>query len=235
MAESSGSQHDTKRSAVRRWIVRGVVFVLLGAVVNVAVAWGCATFLADARNGWEMHSGATRLESGAVWGIRRRERPGYLKMDCHVGSPAQQWDARWQAARSLIEHWSRVPNDPSSFSDWDEQASGWPMLSFWSRLEIVDYRHNFVSTDARVLPHDKLEKGIYVDARWISKQAILPFGPIWHGVIVNTLFYAAVVVLLYGLLHSLRRRRRVRKGLCAKCAYPVGSSDVCTECGHPVR
>jgi hypothetical protein len=34
---------------------------------------------------------------------------------------------------------------------------------------------------------------------------------------------------------SVRRRMRIRRGLCPACAYPVGQSDVCTECGRPVR
>ncbi len=30
---------------------------------------------------------------------------------------------------------------------------------------------------------------------------------------------------------ALRRFLRVRRGLCPKCAYPMGESSVCTECG----
>ncbi len=33
---------------------------------------------------------------------------------------------------------------------------------------------------------------------------------------------------------ALRRFLRVRRGLCAKCAYPMGESDVCSECGKPL-
>ncbi len=31
---------------------------------------------------------------------------------------------------------------------------------------------------------------------------------------------------------ALRRFLRVRRGLCPKCAYPMGESSVCTECGR---
>ena len=31
---------------------------------------------------------------------------------------------------------------------------------------------------------------------------------------------------------ALRRFLRLRRGLCPKCAYPIGESTVCTECGH---
>ncbi len=33
---------------------------------------------------------------------------------------------------------------------------------------------------------------------------------------------------------SLRRFLRVRRGLCPTCAYPMGESAVCTECGRDV-
>jgi hypothetical protein len=33
---------------------------------------------------------------------------------------------------------------------------------------------------------------------------------------------------------ALRRRRRIKRGLCPVCAYPIRDSDVCTECGAPV-
>ena len=52
------------------------------------------------------------------------------------------------------------------------------------------------------------------------------------GFAINTLFYATVLwLLIYGPI-SLRRFLRVRRGLCPKCAYPVGDSLVCTECGQ---
>ncbi len=51
------------------------------------------------------------------------------------------------------------------------------------------------------------------------------------GLSTNTLFYAAILWLLIGGLFALRRFLRVRRGLCPKCAYPMGESSVCTECG----
>jgi hypothetical protein len=33
---------------------------------------------------------------------------------------------------------------------------------------------------------------------------------------------------------ALRRHSRLKRGLCPACAYPVGESGVCTECGAAV-
>jgi hypothetical protein len=48
-------------------------------------------------------------------------------------------------------------------------------------------------------------------------------------------FYAAILWLLFAAPFALRRRRRIKRGLCPKCAYPVGESPVCTECGAAVK
>jgi len=60
---------------------------------------------------------------------------------------------------------------------------------------------------------------------------IIPFDPLWPGFAVNTLFYAGVLWVLFAGPFALRRKIRRRRGRCAACAYPIGQSPVCTECG----
>ncbi len=59
----------------------------------------------------------------------------------------------------------------------------------------------------------------------------MPYRPIWPGFAVNTIFYAAALWLLIPGPFAVRRFLRLRRGLCPKCAYPMGESAVCTECG----
>ena len=40
--------------------------------------------------------------------------------------------------------------------------------------------------------------------------------------------------LLFAAPFALRKRRRIKRGLCPKCAYPVGTNERCTECGATV-
>jgi hypothetical protein len=63
----------------------------------------------------------------------------------------------------------------------------------------------------------------------------LPIGPLWTGFAINTIFCAAILWVLVASAGFVRRRIRARRGQCPACAYPIGSSDVCTECGKPVR
>ncbi len=58
------------------------------------------------------------------------------------------------------------------------------------------------------------------------------------GLALNTLLTATIGwLLIYGpmaLRRLIRRFSRIRRGLCPKCAYPIGESNVCTECGQPL-
>jgi len=68
----------------------------------------------------------------------------------------------------------------------------------------------------------------------VFQQRALPVAPLWPGFAINAVFYAAILWLLFAAPFALRRWRRIKRGLCPKCAYPVGTSEVCTECGAAV-
>jgi hypothetical protein len=59
--------------------------------------------------------------------------------------------------------------------------------------------------------------------------------PVFPGFLINTVFYAAILWLLFLTPITARRIIRRRRGLCEKCAYPIGVSPICTECGAKGR
>ncbi len=61
-----------------------------------------------------------------------------------------------------------------------------------------------------------------------------PLFPLWKGFAINTLFYGLIVFAATTSTATLKRRRRVRRGLCIHCAYPIVGLVTCPECGHPV-
>ena len=69
---------------------------------------------------------------------------------------------------------------------------------------------------------------------WESVR-VIPFRPVWPGFAINTLLYAAVLWMTLAAPLALRRRRRLKRGLCPKCAYPIGINPVCTECGRTLK
>lgn len=64
--------------------------------------------------------------------------------------------------------------------------------------------------------------------------AIFPLMPWWPGFVLNTLFYAACSWLLAAGLARFRASRRLSRGQCPKCKYPIGTTPVCSECGFAV-
>ena len=105
---------------------------------------------------------------------------------------------------------------------WGRYAVGWPTDAL-GYTYAWDVRRILAGADS--VPHP-LDSGV---------RRVHPLRPIWPGFAVNTLFYAAVFWLLIcgpfvprRLIRHLRRRR----GHCPACAYPMGESDTCTECGR---
>ena len=55
-----------------------------------------------------------------------------------------------------------------------------------------------------------------------------------NGFSINTLFCAAFLWTLLCGPSMVMRHYRIRRGLCPKCAYPMGGTELCTECGKPL-
>ena len=65
---------------------------------------------------------------------------------------------------------------------------------------------------------------------------LLPLRPIFPGVIINTLFYAAIWFGVFFGVAALRRFIRKKRGRCVKCSYDLrsgfaGEERGCPECG----
>ena len=121
----------------------------------------------------------------------------------------------------LVPKWSHVKNPPNK-ADLDlsiiEHARGWPSLAVWSRVSVS---RAATGGHLEVVRDDSSQGDGRLEVR----------GLLWSGVAINTLFYATILWLPI-LPFALRRFLRVRRGLCPKCAYPIGESAVCTECGR---
>lgn len=67
----------------------------------------------------------------------------------------------------------------------------------------------------------------------IAKSVLLPYHPIWAGLVFNTIFYGCVVWILLSIKRAYRHARRMRKGNCPMCSYNLEFVfvDGCPECG----
>ncbi len=214
-----------KGDGVKRRLLIAAIFLLAGAVVNVAVAWGCAQLTLGALTEqvmrdsdlsiWraQMHLGwpnepYLRMEGRAL-GHRYEVMSGRIYFPVTAGSPAA-----W--LKGIYKEW-RI---------------GWP-------LQCLE-RHTWL-TFGKNIPSDyefaagQVEKGLVLLPEYgffgRLPRRRLPVEPVWAAVIFNTVFYAAALWLLTYGLFALRRFIRVKRGRCPACAYPRGESPVCSECG----
>jgi hypothetical protein len=227
VAERVGASDDGRGriDPVKRLALRICLLVLLfagGAMVNVAVAW-----LLFPGGGFDWSK------------VERRVNVDQSELTDHGAPKFDSVDAETLTTFGFLDRSFSTHPAPHlnkyAFEFARATACGWPLLTLqalrWTPLEF----------DAQTQRHVFSGETQYVSAIPLSERAsllgqreYLPIGPIWPGFLLNTLFYTGVLWLLFttpGRIRRWRGRRRVRRGLCSKCAYPIGGSDVCSECG----
>ena len=110
--------------------------------------------------------------------------------------------------------------------------AGWPIRSF--RGFVSGGVEQPVISQIPPPPQKPQVHDLIARERPIGKGTLtrhLPYGPIWPGLIVNTLLYATVLIAVMSMWFAARSKLRLRRGLCPSCKYPIGVSEVCTECG----
>ncbi len=203
---------------MRRSLLTVAIFLLAGAVVNVAVAWGCVLL---ANHVWPSEALADPNPEHATPSAWRRSVPA-------------SWPEVPISGRTYEGKWLRVVRE--SCLDFNGEAIiDYYVLSEWR----IGVPAKALSYDSYV--HHEREGGPISTTRLLEhaipappgKQRLaFPARPIWPAFIANTLFYAAFLWILIPGPFAIRRFLRLWRGLCPKCAYPMGDSAVCTECGE---
>ena len=139
---------------------------------------------------------------------------------------------------AIVPNWGMTHDRPVGSDQAtciDGYASGWPLLSmrtFWIRDPIA------ANVPKRIRTGIELSGMPWREGNDITGIRVLPLGIISIGFAINTIFYAATLSggwLLFAFPFVIRRSRRIKRGLCPACGYPVGTSDVCSECGLRVH
>ena len=235
-----GADGTREGDNVKRHLLVAAVFLLAGAVVNVAVAWGCAIWIdLPFKGSLEKMGGSQKgsiYKSWLVWTLRKH---GAFRVysrwtDPYAGSGVSGGILPEHAA-PLVPEWAPflAPTyEPSSrarhayFAD----ARGWPLHSMWSGLKVSNMQ-------GRTPPSIKtlgiaLDPEMMADYNDHENLRLLPLRPLPLGFMVNTLLYATVLWLLIPGPFALRRLIRVKRGCCPTCGYPKGESAICSECGN---
>ena len=217
---------------MKRRLTKLVVFLVLGAVVNVGVAWGC-----ELSTTWTVTIGRINLDQEeVVW-------PKYLD------------DAKWPppvvAYRDKVEgvgvRFTEMSSFAGSYDGRDEKFMlgvleyGWPFRSMEVHWPMVFGPHQ----DARMsetLERAGWYRGLtppdFVPVYGPRGAHGLPIVPVAGGFSINTILYASALWIVFGApltLHRvIRRLLRRKRGRCIKCAYDLRGAEheVCPECGQ---
>ncbi len=224
---------------MKRRATKIVLFLLLGAIINVAVAWLFAlrpwskvqetarSYVRSTkpRTTVIIATGELYLGQYGGWAWSEayvlNETPKFVD-DAQLSSHFPYWSA-FAHGDPLVTQ-SQSP-EGSRLWQYDETAFGWPAYSLFYQSAHGNGPSDRSST-AIALP-DSLRQLLARN----NFRFEFPRTPIFPGFAINTIFYGAILWLPVAGLGALRRRRRIKRGLCPACAYPLGESDVCTECG----
>ena len=236
-ARCDGSARQS--AAVKRRLLIAAIFLLAGAVVNVAVAWVCAVTI----NVHGVESKGARLFDDILFGVDRWSRPGAVLVTCYRFRREARVYRKRGNADELLYDWTGFKLPTPEFKSGDRPSEkraangrGWPMLALWCETALFTDSEGRGGIETGLPPfntrlsHEPAPFSPQLATR-LTEPRVLPLRPIWHGFAVNTLLYATFLWLLICGPFALRRFIRVRRGLCPKCAYPMGESAVCSECG----
>jgi hypothetical protein len=217
----------------RAFSIKVLLFVfalaMAGAIINVAVAWACAwssrfsTKVVATASSSSWYS-ETWTNFGAKRTIARRTNEGKVSA------------ARARQAESLLF----LPDPPTPIADSSPlfriqavDAYGWPTFCLGSAQ--FSQQDNFGVRPSEPKAIGGYEVGWKGDRfRGFDLKRLLPFTSIWPGFAINTIFYAAVLWVLFALPFKVRRWRRIKRGQCASCGYSLRGTphiEKCPECG----
>ena len=201
----------------RKLIITVLACLLLGAIVNVAVAW-CGA----------------RYARWPFFGLSARHDITKWPIEVPSRSSAKPWVA---GSRSRLWTITRMGWGNEAFFI-DFYSFGWPARS----LQTETWHNYEIRSGRRLVDHPEpnvWNEGLRVD--WGLK--VLPLRPIWPGFAINTIIYAAVLWLVFCAWPGfVRRRVRRGRGQCLHCGYDLrgqppeaGASRKCPECGQMRR
>jgi hypothetical protein len=211
---------------VTRHLFRFGLFLVLGAIVNVAVAWVCALIAP------EYQSSRTPM---------------------NVDSWPQPVLKGWPRKPVVFNAYSQISLCFSweEFRASEEQSAGstltkneftlqklWVGLPFRCATGNV-WRESHESNSPISVPFTRFQYWYDGMSVWHTTKPF-PIRPVWPGFAINTIFYAAVLWVLLAFPGAVRRFVRRRRGRCTRCGYDLrgqvaddNRQILCPECGTP--
>ena len=234
---------------MKRRLTQLAVFLLLGAIVNVAVAWGCV--VADL--GGDADSDSLSKNERA-WLRLTSDEPDPRRDGPPVDvSDGVGWERRGLSLRDdrLAKLIAGTYADGVDWPSLEYIKAGWPLRSLVGETWLhgsqwIDPRTGVSQPGRQISALLRVER--LRAPHFAQPYVLLPLRPIWRGFVANTLIYTLALWILAPYLRSLSvktiatcRRQFHKPGHCAKCGYDLrgtfrgasGGGGVCPECGAP--
>ena len=245
----TGRPNTGYRSVVIRRLLMVAIFLLLGAVLNVAVAWGCAAWLepvvykTTGLGGRMLSSRTAWCEADrTMWLVTLSKSTGARRVETRVlkvNADPSVWIAAvtpQELADVGLPRWSHLfdglPGQVNRLTEITQTARGWPMLAM--RYERWSQGKPWRFPNPRPPPVVGMVGGFDLRCGGPSgPNVILPLQPVWVGFLGNTLCYASAWWGLCSTPAPIRRWVRRRRGQCPTCGYDLRGNvaEGCPECG----
>jgi len=238
-----------------------IVCLLLGAIINVVVAWGFVLWtpmlpvigtvedpwLADVPGNWPPAGEMGKAQNaGLTFSLQRGDN-----VDSTVATLLRNFEAETYQAQSIADQAERgaaLTREVIRYNRFRLEThyliarvgvlrSGWPVRSMFTQHRSLE-THTFFARPV-VADTSGSNPGLGIPA-WIPWSAPahqesrrIPTRIIPLGFAVNTLFYGSLITLVVWVWARLRRRYRVSEGCCTACGYDLrgAAHERCPECG----
>ena len=219
---------------MKRRLTKLVVFLLLGAIVNLTVAWGCMIVWPKSHTGNVVYYQEDDLHPTPALGILESLVPSEESLRrSHTIVISDESRFGW------VEHGAQAVPDRESVDH------GLFVSVIDAGLPLKSLRCSYRTTNAGGRPSSPREGYFHavMIPSWMrpaESRLVLwygfPFLPIWPGFAINTVFCAAILWLLTLGPFAAHRMIRRKRGLCIKCGYDLRGAEheQCPECGMTI-
>ena len=225
-----------------------VLFVLAGAILNVAVAWGCCWFIIEPSKSREIGfpSEADAWLRSIGWdpinydtispadlgddGDRRVEKKIWTGNIVFNDRSADPDGSLWQSQLASFGHdvrdvfWLPVLANSPLPAIATMYRAGFPCFALEGEISCSSFGHDEFWS-AVVNQKCEWRSTALVHTREVVKGSLgdkaIPLRPIWPGFAINTVFYAAILWIPFAMTGVVRRRIRAHRGRCTACGYDL--------------
>ncbi len=243
-------------------VPRLLTSLALGLIITIALAWASARWnqivftsfcpvstsppgqsVAFILNHWEGPAGQRVSLAHFYGGVSKPDDPDFALRAMHSAAADLLHST---TKENLWPWWTSTPDPQPTDILWAgevQDARGWPLPAFRSKwlIECTRSTPGPLTTAGRA-PfanvyhlHGGLELPL-IEPMYPARDSTLralPLIPIWRGLLLDTLLFAAIIAIVHSSVRALRSHLRRRRGHCPRCNYDLlhNVEAGCSECG----